>query len=236
MHLVGWCNNPGQPTDIMRPVILITLLLALLSRIGPSALAAEPGNPWEICARAVAAVERSERMPKMLLHAISLAESGRWSADQRATVAWPWTIYAEGAGKFFPSKEAAIAAVRQLRARGVRNIDVGCMQVNLHYHPDAFATLEQAFDPETNATYAAQLLKSLRDSNGVWAHAVGQYHNGNWKARGQPYWQKVYALWNSEQRRAFEARRAERIRTNLAAMAAQRAQASIRPTSTIVTR
>ena len=36
---------------------------------------------------------------------------------------------------------AAIAAVTRLRARGIRNIDVGCMQVNLHYHGQHFETL-----------------------------------------------------------------------------------------------
>lgn len=208
--------RPGNAVETMRPIVLITLALLVATRLSPPAAAAEGGPDWGSCARAVAEVERSERLPKMLLHAVSLAESGRWHADSKATVAWPWTIYAEGEGKYFPTKASAIAAVRQLKARGVRNIDVGCMQVNLHYHPDAFASLDDAFDPLTNATYAARLLKSLRDSAGAWAHAVGQYHNGDWKARGQTYWRKVYTLWNAEQRRDFAQRRAERIRTNLA--------------------
>jgi hypothetical protein len=205
----------------MRPVILIALALALFPRLGPGAALAA-ADPWQICARAAAAAERAERMPPMLLHAVSLAESGRWHGERKAPVAWPWTIYAEGAGKFFPSKAGAIAAVERLRARGVRNIDVGCMQVNLHYHPDAFADLEGALDPAANAAYAARLLKSLRDSAGSWAHAVGQYHNSDWRGRGQPYWRKVYGLWNSEQRRIFAERRAARIRANLVAMARQR--------------
>ena len=41
------------------------------------------------------------------------------------------------------------------RAQGARSIDVGCMQVNLLHHADAFASLEQAFDPVANARYAA---------------------------------------------------------------------------------
>lgn len=199
----------------MRQLILITLALAVLTRLAPAATAATPG-PWTLCAEAVAAVERSERMPGMLMHAVSLVESGRWSADQKATVAWPWTIYADGQGKFFPTKAAAIDAVKKLQARGIRVIDVGCMQVNLYHHPDAFASLEAAFDPMTNAAYAARFLKRLRGKQGTWAYAVGQYHNSDWRARGQPYWRKVYALWNSEQRRLFDARRAERIRSNLA--------------------
>lgn len=29
-------------------------------------------------------------MPNMLLHAVSLAESGRWNAANRASISWPW--------------------------------------------------------------------------------------------------------------------------------------------------
>ena len=74
-------------------------------------------------------------------------------ADRRVHP-WPWTINAEGQGLFYDTKAQAVAAVRALQARGVRSIDVGCMQVNLMHHPDAFPTLEQAFDPQTNAAYA----------------------------------------------------------------------------------
>ena len=56
-------------------------------------------------------------------------------------------------------------AVRKLQRRGVRNIDVGCMQVNLRYHPKAFKSLGQAFDPRANAAYAAGFLRKLRDKN-----------------------------------------------------------------------
>lgn len=205
----------------MRPVILITLAFAVLTRLAPVA-SATTADPWTMCDNAVNAVERSTRMPGMLLHAVSLVESGRWSAAQKATVAWPWTIYADGQGKFFPTKAAAIAAVQKLQARGIRVIDVGCMQINLYHHPNAFNSLESAFDPMTNATYAAKLLKTLRGAQGSWAYAVGQYHNSDWRARGQPYWRKVYATWNSEQRRLFEVRRAQRIHNNLARMAEMR--------------
>ena len=79
---------------------------------------------------------------------------------------WPWTVDAEGQGAFYDSKELAIAAVRALQARGVRSIDVGCMQVNLMHHPNAFNSLEQAFDPVArNANYAAQFLTELHGQN-----------------------------------------------------------------------
>ena len=143
-------------------VVGIAALLAIpLALIWP-ALAAKPGNDRAVCARAIGAVERSSGTPLKLLDAISMVESGRWDAARRARFAWPWTIYAEGKGRFFATKRAAIAAVRRLRKRGVESIDVGCMQVNLYHHPDAFRDLQDAFNPIANVTYAAGFLVRLR--------------------------------------------------------------------------
>ncbi len=53
------------------------------------------------------------------------------------------------------------------------------MQVDLHYHPDAFASMDDAFDPEANADYAARLLVALHngEAGGSWDIAVGLYHS-----------------------------------------------------------
>ena len=59
----------------------------------------------------------------------------------------------------------------------MRSIDVGCMQVNLLHHPQAFATLEQAFDPPTNARYAARFLISLFHQTADWPKAGALYHS-----------------------------------------------------------
>jgi hypothetical protein len=101
---------------------------------------------------------------------------------------------------YFPTREAAIAEVRQLQARGVRIIDVGCMQVNLHHHPNAFPTLEQAFDPLTNARYAARFLTELNSSRNDWARSAGHYHSQT-PERAEPYRTRVLAAWAQEQNR-----------------------------------
>jgi hypothetical protein len=91
--------------------------------------------------------------------------------------------------------------VRQLQARGVRIIDVGCMQVNLHHHPNAFASLEQAFDPLTNARYAARFLTELNGGRADWRQAAGHYHSQT-PERAGPYREKVLAAWEQEARNA----------------------------------
>jgi hypothetical protein len=123
-----------------------------------------------------------------------MAESGRWDKSSRANVAWPWTVTAEGNGQFFDSKEEAMAEVELLMTRGVRNIDVGCMQVNLYYHGYAFETLAEAFDPAANTAYAATYLKSMFQSSGNWSEAAGYYHSTTPERNG-PYRDKVLAYW-----------------------------------------
>jgi soluble lytic murein transglycosylase-like protein len=76
----------------------------------------------------------------------------------------------------------------------VRSIDVGCAQINLMYHPSAFASVEQAFDPASNADYAARFLKELRDTTagGNWMTAAGDYHSLT-PELAEPYRQQVEA-------------------------------------------
>jgi hypothetical protein len=136
-----------------------------------------------------------------LMAAIGRVESGRRDPITGVWGAWPWTINAEGRGAYFDSKADVIRAVQGLQARGVRSIDVGCMQVNLMHHPSAFPSLESAFEPSVNADYAARFLAQLREQTGDWTKATAHYHSANpWE--GQPYAEKVTAVWPEEQRKA----------------------------------
>jgi soluble lytic murein transglycosylase-like protein len=154
-------------------------------------------NPWTMCAKATNRIERQEGIPRQLLRAISKTESGRFHAGKQVVMAWPWTVMAEGRGRYLETKAEAIAEVEALQARGVKNIDVGCMQVNLQHHPGAFASLEEAFDPLTNVTYAAWFLKTLAAEQGSWAKAAAYYHSQN-PARYRGYRSKVREIWAEE--------------------------------------
>ncbi len=176
---------------------------AALFGAGPApAASAQPfDNTRKICAEQTARLERLDGIPRHLLSAISMAESGRWDKARQATFAWPWTVTAEGEGRFFATKAKAVDHVRALRARHVRNIDVGCMQVNLYYHGGAFAGLEEALDPPTNVAYAARYLKGLFDAARSWTQAAAHYHSTT-PERNRPYKLKVVRLWNQIRRDA----------------------------------
>lgn len=193
----------------------IVALVASL-RLASSAAAALPAvgqvaqDQRKICAEPIRQNERLAGIPSQLLAAVALAESGRWDKTDSANFAWPWTVTAEGKGQFFATKAEAIAQVQKLRARGLRNIDVGCMQINLLHHPNAFASLEEALDPQANVAYATGFLKQLFEKHRSWIVAVGNYHSATPEFHMR-YRQKVTKLWNDERRRDAEARRQETI-------------------------
>lgn len=217
-----------QPmTPFFRQPALRVFVPALIFALGmafalPALSAQKPQKTWESCAHRTAAAERAAGMPTHLLTAVSKVEAGRWRKDTGEILAWPWTVTSGGEGRFLPSKAAAIAEVERLRAKGVTNIDVGCMQINLHYHPKAFDSLEQAFDPDRNVAYAIGFLRELRARWGSWTRAVGNYHSNTPTLSGR-YRVKVFKMVYAEKHRIAKKRRAAR----LAAV-----QSNLRPPST----
>ncbi len=170
-------------------------VLLLLWSLSP-AVSAAPGVPRSpvLCDFAVAT---AEDFVALAAASASGHRRGRKRSPRSATGRlhpWPWTINAEGVGAFFASKAEAIAAVRALQARGVRSIDVGCMQVNLMFHPTAFASLDEAFDPQANALYAAHFLNALNAGSRDWSYAIAAYHSQT-PDIGADYRRRVLAVW-----------------------------------------
>ncbi len=164
-----------------------------------------PGGASQLCRAATSSVEQASRIPDQLLSAISKVESGRLDPQSGTVQAWPWTINAEGIGHYYESKGEAIAAAQAFQAQGIRSIDVGCLQVNLSYHPTAFASLDQAFDPQSNAAYAASFLQTLFQQQGSWPHAAAAYHSLN-PGPGADYQRRVLETWAQPDRATARAR------------------------------
>ncbi len=178
----------------MIPARLLGLPLLLLAAAAPVRGKADraplPQTPFDLCDAALAAV-RSRAVPDTLLPSIARVESGRRDPASGRVRPWPWTINVNGTGHFFDRKEDAVAAVRSLQAQGTRSIDVGCMQVNLMYHPRAFPTLDAAFDPPTNAAYALRFLGALYAQTHDWPLATAMYHSQT-EDRGEDYQRLVF--------------------------------------------
>ena len=140
-----------------------------------------------LCFIAASKVEEEFGIEKHLLSTIASVESGQWDYKREQFMAWPWTVNAQGKGYYLKTKEEAVAKVKELQEQGVESIDVGCMQINLKYHHDAFTSLEDAFDPQKNIEYGAKFLRKLYSSRGKdWNRAVMAYHSKD-PVRGKNY-------------------------------------------------
>jgi len=182
-------------------VIWIAVIAVGLPYRGADAPSPRSGGapPGMQCRRAIDRAERTVKVPDQLLAAIGRVETGRLDAQSNTWHPWPWTINTGGEGRFFETKPQAIAAVRALQARGVTSIDVGCMQVNLMHHPNAFPSLDQAFDPPSNALYAAHFLTQLFVQTNDWKQAAALYHSAT-PQLGADYRRRVLAAWPEEAR------------------------------------
>jgi hypothetical protein len=143
----------------------------------PAPALADPTGPEAACLVEILAAQQRYAIPDNLLLAIGLRESGM-ARDGRLTV-WPWSVNVDGEGRFLPDRDAATAHVRARQREGAELVDIGCMQINLRWHPDAFASLEEGFDPARNVDYAARFLAGLHAETGDWRAAAGRYHSAD---------------------------------------------------------
>jgi hypothetical protein len=211
------------------------LLVGLLMAGGPAmagdpsaSTQSKPANPWTMCAKATNLIERQEGIPRQLLRAISKIESGRLHPRKKIVMAWPWTVMAEGRGRYLANKEEAIAEVEALLDRGVSNIDVGCMQINLRYHPQAFRDLDEAFDPIANVGYSATFLKSLVAEHRTWSKAVAHYHSAN-PERYLTYRAKVKQAWRAERMKYLAALEQATVAAQVEQASADSSRSASRP-------
>ncbi len=125
---------------------------------------------------------------------MALVESGRPDPVTGLISPWPWTIQTKGQGHFYETPAEAIRDAKAHLRAGNALIDVGCLQVDLFHHPNAFRTLDSAFDPAANIDYAAGYLAELAHARGSWLEAVAAYNAGD-PADGLAYLAKVLLQW-----------------------------------------
>ena len=181
----------GRTADAGMLTAAVLLGLALLAAL-PGRAAAGVG---QACRDQAGIAEPAAGIPEGLLLAIGRRESGRFDAQTGAVLPWPWAVNRDGEGHIFESRDEAVAYVGAAQREGSRSIDVGCFQINLKYHPTAFASLDDAFDPAANAAYAARFLRELYDREGSWETAVADYHSAT-PLLGVPYREAVFATWH----------------------------------------
>ncbi len=158
--------------------------LALCAVFISSAQALAGGAPLagNICEREMLRAARQHQIPVNVLYAVSLTETGRGGKLD------PLAINVEGKAVFSKELPEALGKVARARAGGARLIDIGCMQINHHYHGRKFASVAEMFEPARNVDYGARFLIELKQREGSWTMAVARYHAGP----GNPAAQKNY--------------------------------------------
>lgn len=164
--------------------------LTLCATLFPGVALANP-SPGELCDAAAQAAAAESGVPLDILLAITRAETGRRYHGRLSP--WPWAINDDGQGFWFETAEEAWQAAKDRLAAGDGNFDIGCFQINTHWHGDVFGSVEDMFDPLTNARYAAQFLTRLWQESGDWDQAIAAYHSRTADLAG-PYLTRVTEL------------------------------------------
>ncbi|MEI8177505.1 transglycosylase SLT domain-containing protein [Aestuariivirga sp.] len=125
-----------------------------------------------ICEREMISAAVTEGVPLGVLYAVAMTESGRKG------MLHPYALNIEGRTVFASSKREALLEFARARDSGKVLIDLGCMQINHHYHGQEFSSVDAMLEPATNVRYAARFLRDLRHREGSWAMAVARYHAG----------------------------------------------------------
>jgi soluble lytic murein transglycosylase-like protein len=151
---------------ILRPALLLALAASF------DVTTAGTASPPNICEREMSAAADAEGVPIGVLYAVGLTETGRKGSLH------PYALNIEGKAVFATSREDALAEFARAKRRGKKLIDLGCMQINHHYHGGKFASVAHMLEPRDNVRYAARFLKELRVREGNWTMAVARYHAG----------------------------------------------------------
>lgn len=162
------------------------VLFAALFFLSPLAAKADP-TP-QLCEALAAQAGAEAGLPAGLLPAIARVESGKRTGD--GVRAWPWTLNQGGKGSYHDSMDAALAHLNGILDAGIRNVDLGCMQLNWRWHSAAFPDAATMMDPLANTRYAAAFLRDLHARHGSWDRAVAHYHSTD-PQRGTAYAARV---------------------------------------------
>ena len=151
---------------------------------------AEGRGLWSECGRLIQRFRHAAEasgVPPAVLYGIAMTESGLAGSP------WPWTLNVAGEAQRYPSRRAAWLRLADLAAHGIGAIDIGLMQVNLHYHGFRFRSLWEALDPDINTAVAAAIVREEWSRRGTLAAAIARYHSPDPEA-GRVYLQRVAAF------------------------------------------
>lgn len=125
-----------------------------------------------ICESEITAAAAKYQIPAGILYSVGLTETGRKGSLQ------PYAMNIEGKAYFANSVQEVLQRFAEARGQGAKLIDLGCMQINYHFHGENFASPNEMLNPRKNVEYAARFLANLHARHETWTMAVARYHAG----------------------------------------------------------
>ena len=155
------------------------LVLSLLGVLSPTSIcsaetsgAPPPAAASSVCEREMLRAAQTYGVPLAVLYAVGLTETGNKGSLN------PYALNIEGPSVKAANLGDALRRFEEARQHGAVLIDVGCMQINHHFHGSKFRSVSDMFDPAQNVAYAARFLKELRQREGSWTLAAARYNAG----------------------------------------------------------
>lgn len=125
-----------------------------------------------VCESEITAAAAKYQIPAGILYSVGLTETGRKGSLQ------PYAMNIEGKAHFANSVQEVLQRFAEARGQGAKLIDLGCMQINYHFHGENFASANEMLNPKKNVEYAARFLANLHARHETWTMAVARYHAG----------------------------------------------------------
>ncbi|QPC85401.1 transglycosylase SLT domain-containing protein [Mesorhizobium sp. NBSH29] len=124
------------------------------------------------CEREILRAADRYSVPVGILYAVGLTETGNKGSLQ------PNALNIDGKPVFARSPREAVSTFEEAKRNGAKFIDLGCMQINHHFHSQHFRNVADMLDPRRNVDYAARFLITLKGKHESWSMAVARYHAG----------------------------------------------------------
>lgn len=102
------------------------------------------------CENQIMAAAQKYGIPAGILYSVGLTETGRKGSLH------PNALNIEGKAIYADSSRHALGIFQKARADNKKLIDLGCMQINHHYHRAEFNSVAEMLDPKKNVEYAAK--------------------------------------------------------------------------------
>ena len=148
------------------------LLLPILSVLATASFTSDALASAGACEREIQAAAAKYGVPEGILYSVGLTETGRKGS------LYAYAMNVEGKAYYPASTQEALSVFEAARREGRKLIDIGCMQINHHFHGENFSSAQEMFEPRRNVEYAAKFLRNLHARHETWTMAVARYHAG----------------------------------------------------------